>query len=167
MSSIRGECSGCGSPLEIEVAGLFAGASLAGGLCPRCTERQLSEQGGVVFDLERDLPGARFVLGKVTITAGAIAALADSNQHAIAFLRRHVHGDWGACGHVDRIVLTEDERRRGWEATDDSGKINASNLGRGTDRIMSEYATGSGRRLWVITALEGCGGTTVLLPEEY
>jgi hypothetical protein len=32
---------------------------------------------------------------------------------------------------------------------------------------MSEYTTGRGRRLWVITCLDGGGGTTVLLPEEY
>jgi hypothetical protein len=32
---------------------------------------------------------------------------------------------------------------------------------------MSEYQTERGIRLWVITCLDGDGGTTVLLPEEY
>jgi hypothetical protein len=95
MPSIRGACSGCGAPLEIEMAGLFARATIAGGLCPRCTDRQMSDRGGVVFHLERELPGARFSLGKVAITAGAIAALAESKQHAIDFLRRHVQGGTG------------------------------------------------------------------------
>ena len=27
-------------------------------------------------------------------------------------------GDWGEFGHFELIELTEDERRRGWEATD-------------------------------------------------
>jgi hypothetical protein len=116
MASIRGICSCCGVPLEIEAAGVFAAAGVAGGRCPRCTDKQFSARGGVVFHLERPLPGARFALGKVTVTAGALAALARSNQHAIEFRGRHVRGDWGACGHADRIVLTADERRRGWEA---------------------------------------------------
>ena len=125
MPSIRGACSGCAAPLEIEVAGLFAAATLAGGLCPRCTDRQFSDRGGVVFNLERELPGARFSPGKVTITPGALAALAESNQHASAFLRRHVQGDWGACGQAERIVLTEDERQRGW-----AGSFKGSPVGR-------------------------------------
>jgi hypothetical protein len=70
-------------------------------------------------------------------------------------------------GHFEQIELTDDERRRGWEATDDSGKINKSNVLAGRDRVLSEYTTARGRRLWVITTLDGSGGTTVLLPEEY
>jgi hypothetical protein len=63
--------------------------------------------------------------------------------------------------------LTDDECRRGWEAADDSGKINKSNVLNRRDRVMSEYTTSRGRRLWVITSLGGGGGTTVFLPEEY
>jgi hypothetical protein len=115
MPSMRAVCSACGAPLKIEVAGIFAEAALAGCLCPGCTDRQVSVRGGVMLVLERELPGTRFALGQVTITAGAIAALAESNQHAVDFLRRHVQGDWGECRQLERIVLTEDERRRGWE----------------------------------------------------
>jgi len=63
--------------------------------------------------------------------------------------------------------LTDDELRRGWEATEDDAKINKSNLLNRRDRIMSEYRTGRGIRLWIITTLDCGGGTTVLLPEEY
>jgi hypothetical protein len=85
----------------------------------------------------------------------------------VTFLRRHVRGDWGAFGDCDRIELTDDERRRGWEATDDGAKINKSNLFNGRDEIMSEYTTPRGKAVWVITRLDVRGRTTVLLPEEY
>ena len=61
-------------------------------------------------------------------------------------------------GHCDEIQLRADERRRRWEATDDSGKINKCNLLSRRDRIMSEYQTGRGIRIWVITGLGGSGG---------
>jgi hypothetical protein len=80
---------------------------------------------------------------------------------------RHVRGDWGEFGQCDEIQLSPDERTRGWEATDDSGKINKSNLVNRRDRVISEYTTARGARLWVITRLDGSGGTTVLRPEEY
>ena len=35
------------------------------------------------------------------------------------------------------------------------------------DRIMSEYVTASGARVWVVSCLDGRHGTTVMLPEEY
>jgi len=106
-------------------------------------------------------------LGKVTVTSGAVAELAESAQHAIMFLARHVRGHWGTFGDCDQIELTDDERRRGWEATEDDAKINKSNLLNRRDRIMSEYRTLPGKRLWIITSLDRDGGTTVLLPEEY
>src|SRR5205807_8055145 len=127
----------------------------------------LSNAGGANLDLRKEIEGARFPLGKVTITGGAVEALADAGEHAASFLARHVRGDWGEYGHCDEIQLTADERRRGWEATDDSGKINKWGLLNHRDRIMSEYQTGRGIRLWVITCLDRRGGTTVLLPEEY
>ena len=106
-------------------------------------------------------------MGKVTITGGAVEALADAGQHAAMFLARHARGDWGEIGQFDQIELKDDEWRRGWEATDDSGKINKSNVLNRRDRIRSEYTTAKGKRLWVITCLDSSGGTTVLLPEEY
>jgi hypothetical protein len=167
MPNVTGKCSACGIPLEVNVAEPLAGAELAAPLCPACTDCQFLEVGGAILRLQRELEGARFPLGRVTITGGAVAALADAGEHAASFLARHVRGDWGENGLFEQIELTEDERWRGWEATDDSGKINKSNVLGRRDRIMSEYRTVRGHRLWVITCLDGGGGTTVLLPEEY
>jgi len=167
MSRVKGKCSACGAPLEVEVAEPFAGADLAAARCPACTDRQFLEGGGAILELRHELEKARLPLGKVTITGGAVDALADAGEHVATFLARHVRGDWGEYGHCDEIHLSTDEQRRGWEATDDSGKINKCNLISRRDRVMSEYTTSRGRRLWVITCLDGDGGTTVLLPEEY
>lgn len=167
MPKLTAKCSACGDVLELVVAEAFSDAGLAGALCPACIDLQFRQGGGAILELRHELEGARFPLGKVTITGGAVAALANAGQHAAQFLVCHVRGDWGAYGHCDEIQLTDKERRRGWEATDDSGKINKSNLLNRRDRIMSEYQTSRGSRLWVITSLDGVGGTTVLLPEEY
>lgn len=125
------------------------------------------KRAGVVVALRQELDGARFPLGKITVTPEAVGALAAASQHAAEFLARHVRGDWGGLGRFDETELTADEERRGWEATSDPAKINRWNLLHGRDRLMSEYTTSRGTRVWVITALEGAGGTTVLLPEEY
>jgi hypothetical protein len=167
MAIVRGKCSACGATLELAVADTLAGAALAAALCPGCTDQQFLDGGGAILQLRHEPEGARFPLGKVTITGGAVEALEDAGQHAASFLARHARGDWGENGHVDQIALTEDEHRRGWEATDDSGRINKSNVLNHRDRIMSGYTTSGGRRLWIITCLDGGGGTTVLLPEEY
>jgi hypothetical protein len=164
---LKGNCSRCGASLKLEVAEPFAEATLAAALCPSCTDCVFLDGGGAILQLRQELEGTRFPLGKVTITGGAVAALADGSEHAAAFLGRHVRGDWGEYGQCDEIRLTPDEQRRGWEATDDSGKINKLNLLNRQGRIMSEYRTGRGVRLWVITCLDRGGGTTVLLPDEY
>ena len=119
-----------------------------------------------MLTLRQELAGACFALGKITLSAGALAALADAGQHAVAFPQRHVQGDWDVLGRLDQTALTEDERRRGWEVTDDSTKINLWNLRNSQDTLLSEYVTVRGRRLWVVTRLDR-GGTTVLLPAEY
>jgi hypothetical protein len=154
-------------PLEANVAEPFAGAELAGALCPACTDCQFLDGGGAILKLQRELEGARFPLGRVTITGGAVAALADAGGHAASFLARHVRGDWGENGSFEQIELTENEQRRGWEATDDARKVNKWNLLNKRDTLLSEYTTSLKTRLWVITQLAGCGVTTVLLPEEY
>ena len=167
MSRVIGKCSACGMPLELEMAEPFAEAALAGALCPACTDCQFLDGGGSIVKLGQEPEGARLPIGKVTITGGAVEALSEAGEHAAGFLIRHARGDWGEYGRIDEIQLTADERRRGWEATDDSGKINKSNVLNRRDRVMSEYQTKQGRRLWVITRLDGAGQTTVLLPEEY
>lgn len=167
MVNVRSKCAACGVPLELAVSDELKGAGIAASLCPGCMDQAFLNGGGQILLMSKGPDGARFPLGKVTITGGAIEALADAGEHAASFLARHARGDWGKHGRFDQIELTDDEQRRGWEATDDSGKINKSNVLKGRDRIISEYATGRGKRLWVITCLDGIGGTTVLLPEEY
>jgi hypothetical protein len=122
MAIARGKCSACGALLELAIADTLAGAALAAALCPGCTDQQFLDEGGAVLQLRQEPEGARFPLGKVTITGGAVEALADAGQHAVSFLARHARGDWGETGHFDQIVLTDDEHRRGWEATDDPGQ---------------------------------------------
>jgi hypothetical protein len=167
MAVTRGKCSACGAPLELVVTGMFAEAAIAGAFCPGCTDQQFLDRGGAILQLRQEPERALFPLGQVVITGGALEALADACQHAAFFLTRHARGDWGKNGHFDQIELTDDERRRGWEATEDSGKINKSNVLTCRDRVMSEYTTAHGRRLWITTRLDGKGGTIVLLPEEY
>jgi hypothetical protein len=167
MAIVRGKCSVCGAPLELAVTDTFAGATIASALCPGCTDQQFLDGGGAILRLRQEPERALFPLGKVTITGGAVEALAEAGQHAASFLARHVRGDWGENCHFDQIELTDDERHRGWEATDDSGKINKSNVLGGRDSVMSEYRIDRGKRLWVITTLDHGGSTTVLLPEEY
>jgi hypothetical protein len=167
MATVRGKCSACGAPPEVAVAEPLAGATLASAFCPGCTDQQFLDNGGAILRLQGDPEGALFPLGKVTITGGAVGALADAGEHTAVYLARHARGDWGETGRFDEIDLSADERRRGWEATDDPGKINKSNVLNRRDRIMSEYTTAGTKRLWVITSLDRGGGTTVLLPEEY
>ncbi len=167
MVKVKCKCAACGVPLELSVADKFEGAAIAVSLCPGCTYERFLDGGGAILQMRQEPDGAHFPLGIVTITGGAVEALAAAGQHAASFLALHARGDWGGNGHFDSIELTADERCRGWEATEDSGKINMSNVLNHRDRIMSVYATARGKRLWVITCLDGKGGTTVLLPEEY
>jgi hypothetical protein len=154
MPKVKGKCSACGMPLELGVPEPLAGAELAGALCSACTDLQFLKSGGAIVEMRHELDGARFALGKVTITGGAIEALAEASEHAASFLSSHARGDWGENGNFDEIELTGDERCRGWEATEDSCKINKSNVLARRDRVMSEYTTGLGRRLWIITILD-------------
>ena len=167
MQQLNAKCSACGAPVQGDVVPPFDRAEVVGALCPACTDQQFAKEGGAVLALRREPADALFTLGKITVTPGAVEALADASQHASEFLARHVRGDWGEYGHFDEIELTADERRRGWEATEDSGKINKSNVLNRRDRVMSEYTTTHGRRLWVSTYFDRGGGTTLLLPEEY
>jgi hypothetical protein len=167
MGVLHGKCAACGAPVARHVPEAFAGAALVAPLCAECTDRCLVQAGGAVLRLRADPDGTLFPLDKVVVTAGAVAALADAGEHAVAFLARHARGDWGDHGHCDAIELTEDERRRGWEATEDDAKINKSNLLQRRDQVLSAYRTGRGTRLWVVTRLGGDGETTVLTPDEY
>lgn len=94
---------------------------------------------------------AKFPLGQLLATPGALDALCESGQSPAEFLLRHVQGDWGD--------LSGDDKQLNEEALIDGS------------RIMSAYRMSKGTKLWVITeaADEQCHrcATTILLPDEY
>ena len=94
---------------------------------------------------------AKFCLGQIVATPGAIEAMEASGQDAGFFLDQHVAGNWG-------IVDAED-----WQANDQS-LVDGS-------RILSAYRTLKGTKLWIITEATDDSGhrsaTTILLPEDY
>lgn len=98
------------------------------------------------------MPAARFPMGQVLATPGALGALKESGQTPAHFLNRHVVGDWGA-------ELCEEDRR-----LNDQALIDGS-------RVLSAYRTLKGARIWCITEATDDQGhrlaTTLLLPSEY
>ncbi len=89
---------------------------------------------------------ARFSLGQLAATPGALEALGEANQDALEFLHRHQSGDWGDLGEEDKQE-NELSLREGF-------------------RILSAYHTSRGVKIWVITEADR-SATTLLLPEEY
>lgn len=89
---------------------------------------------------------ARFPLGRLFLTPGAIEALEESGQQPFEFLRRHQSGDWGDLGKEDR-------------------RENEFSVNRAL-RILSKYHTAKGEALYVITESDR-SATTILRPEEY
>lgn len=89
---------------------------------------------------------ARFRLGQIVVTPGALEALEDADQLPTEFLRKHVAGDWGD--------VEADDRRE-----------NETSIECGS-RILSAYKTKKGVSLWVITEADR-SSTCVLLPDEY
>lgn len=89
---------------------------------------------------------ARFPLGQVVATPGALDALLMAGQTPAVFLRRHITGDWGEVDEQDR-------RGNEWS------------LAHGF-RLLSAYILSTGTRVWVITEADR-SSTTILLPTEY
>ena len=88
---------------------------------------------------------ARFPLGHVVATPGALEAVRENGVDVLALVHRHASGDWGAvCA--------------------DDAQANDHALAHGA-RVLSAYETKAGR-LWVITEADR-SATTVLLPSEY
>ena len=95
---------------------------------------------------------AKFNLGQIVATPGALEALQRNNTAAREYLRRHAMGDWG-------IVCDED------------GQLNDQAVEDGS-RILSGYLLPDETKLWIITeaAVDGQRtrpSTSLLLPEEY
>jgi len=94
---------------------------------------------------------AKFALGQVVATPGAIEAMQKSGQPPTYFLDRHVVGDWG-------------------EVSPDDWQLNDQALLDGS-RLLSAYRTLKNVKLWIITEATDDNGhraaTTLLLPDEY
>ncbi len=90
------------------------------------------------------IQGARFNLGQLFTTPGALEAL--SRPEILTMLRRHVKGDWGDCCPQD------------WQSNDEA-------LVHGT-RLFSVYHNLKGEKIWLITEADR-SVTTFLLPSEY
>ena len=89
---------------------------------------------------------ARFQLGRILATPGAINAMSEAGESPLRLLRRHVHGDWG-------------------DLHDDDQRANELAIRRGM-RILSAYVLSTEERVWIITEGDR-SSTTLLLPQEY
>jgi hypothetical protein len=94
----------------------------------------------------------RFTLGQVISTPGALSAIADSDQNPAEFLAQHVTGDWGE--------LNQEDKASNDAAIEHEGDVDRQG------RILSEYRTGKGVKIWVISEADR-SVTSLLLPEEY
>ena len=95
---------------------------------------------------------AKFRLGKIAITPGAIESLSKSNQLPDSFLQKHQSGEWGE--------LCEDDADLNNEAIAHEGEEDKQM------RVMSVYKTSRDETIWVITEWDR-SVTTLLLPSEY
>jgi hypothetical protein len=89
---------------------------------------------------------ARFPLGRLFLTPGAIEALEEAGQSPQEFINRHARLEQGE--------LCEDDHRE-----------NLFSVSRPL-RIFSAYKTANGVKIWVITEADR-SSTTALLPSEY
>ena len=89
---------------------------------------------------------AKFPLGQLVATPGALRALEEAGQSPAYFLARHVQGDWGE-------VNDEDKR------ANDQALVDGS-------RLLSAYRTLKGVKIWIITEADR-SSSCILLPSEY
>jgi len=92
------------------------------------------------------VPAAKFELGRLVATPGALAALEESGEQPSTFIARHAAGDWGESSDADR-------------------EENEFSLTHGF-RLLSSYRLRSGVKLWILTEADR-SATTLLLPSEY
>jgi hypothetical protein len=95
--------------------------------------------------MEDDM-NARFSLGRVYATLGALEALNQTGQDGIEFLHSHQSGDWGC--------LSDEDKRENEFSVDRQL------------RIFSAYKLKDDTKIWIITEADR-SVTTILLPEEY
>jgi hypothetical protein len=104
--------------------------------------------------------------GEIVATPMALAALGDETVERL--LARHLRGDWGECGQMQDVRLTEKVYRLGHLATSDDATLNALAIAQNEGRVLSRYRVG-GQDYYVIT--DGLGSTeaytAVLRTDEY
>lgn len=89
---------------------------------------------------------ARFPLGRIVATPGALRALIEAGEQPLTFIARHAQGDWGE---LDEHDIQENE----------FSVISGF-------RLLSAYTLSTGTRIWIITEADR-SVTTILLPSEY
>jgi hypothetical protein len=89
---------------------------------------------------------ARFPLGQVVATPGALEAVKRNQAQPLTFLARHQSGD---CGDLD----SEDRAKNEYPVKHGF-------------RLLSAYTLPDGTRIWVITEADR-SSTCILLPDEY
>lgn len=92
------------------------------------------------------MSGTKFSPGSVYGTVGVTEQFKASGDDPLAFLIRHIAGDWGEVGAED------------WQANEESLRIG--------ERLLSAYTMSNGTRFWIITERDR-SATTFLLPNEY
>ncbi len=114
---------------------------------PECTSCMFCIADKAYRQIKEELvANAKFSLGHVVITPGALEAFHTAGDRIVPFLLRHVSGDWGELDEHDR-------------------KENEFSLRKGF-RLLSAYRLSDGTKFWVITEADR-SATTFLLPEEY
>lgn len=103
---------------------------------------------------------ARFPLGQIVATPGALALLERTGFSAAALLSRHIHGDFGDCDAEDRasneLAVAEGMRVMSVYRLVDAQRLAATPL----------HKRNALPTVWIITEWDR-SVTTALLPSEY
>lgn len=94
----------------------------------------------------KTINSAKFSLGRVVATPGALEALANAEEEPLTYLRRHALGDWGDLS-VEDLEENELSLLQGF-------------------RLLSAYHLPDLVKIWIITEADR-SVTTILLPSEY
>src|SRR5262245_61984896 len=90
MSNTVVPCFACRKPVELDVPESFVAAGLNSSavfaVCFGCAAKERLASGGLLMELASEPRDAVFRLGRIAVTAGAVAELADSRQHVHEFL---------------------------------------------------------------------------------
>jgi hypothetical protein len=97
-------------------------------------------------------PKQQFHLGSIVATPGALEALARAGEAYLPYIGRHLRGDWGDLAAEDA-------------ALNDAAIAHEGDSDR-QGRVLSQYRTACGERIWIITESDR-SASTILLPSEY